>query len=1034
MQKKNINLIYIFFILVLFVASTNKSYLKIKKAYPYNTNFKEGLKLKPFKPGDKKSAQETWVDSVLNTLNDKQRIGQLFMVAAFSNKGTAHVKEIEKLVADYGIGGVIFFQGGPNRQAVLTNYYQSISKVPLFVAMDAEWGLGMRLDSTMSFPKQMTLGAIQDNDHIYKMGAEIARHCKRLGVQINFAPVVDVNSNPNNPVIGIRSFGEIKEKVAEKGIAYVKGMQDNGVMANAKHFPGHGDTGSDSHLTLPVINHSKERILETELYPFRRLIKDSVMSIMVAHIHIPAFDSTPNMATTLSKPVVTNLLKEEMKFQGLIFTDALNMKGVSKYFVPGEVDLKALKAGNDVLLYAENVPVAIGRIQEAIACGDLSKEEINEKVRKILRAKYFTGLNKCNAIDLKNLYEDLNDAKAKAVQEELFSKALTIVNNNDKFLPLKILDTLNVACVSIGLEKGNNFQQMMDKYTNVTHYAIPKNQDAAAFAKLLEEVKRYEMVVVGLHGINNYNSRDYGITENSKKFLEKLKEETKTILAVFGNPYSLKYFSKQPNLICAYEDNEVTQKIVPQLIFGGLEARGRLPVTVHPELPVGKGVFITSNTKRMSYGFPESVGMSSVALKAIDTVVYEAIEKGATPGCQVVVAKDGKVIFNKSYGHLTYTKKDQVTDATIYDIASVSKVAGTLQAIMFLTEKGLINIEKKASHYLPELKNTNKEDLIIRDILTHQAGLVPYLAHWKRTLDSNNVFNNAYFCASRSDSFNREVVPGLYCVSSIEDSLWKWTIESNLLPEPKETKGSHKYGKKVKKTDNKNNYVYSDLGFYILKKLAERIVNQPLDEFMEQNFYTPLGLTTMTYHPLDRFSSERIAPTEDDKVFRKTQIRGNVHDQGAALLGGVAGHAGIFSNANDLAILMQMNLMKGEYGGHRYFQPQTIPTFAEKQFSNNRRGLGWDKPETDPKLASPASTLASPNTFGHTGFTGTAVWIDPDYNLVYVFLSNRVFPDASNNKLVRMNVRTTIQDVIYKSIIDKPLNSQVIEEARNDKR
>ncbi|WMJ75570.1 glycoside hydrolase family 3 N-terminal domain-containing protein [Cytophagaceae bacterium ABcell3] len=944
---------------------------------------------------------DQWVDSVMSSMTAEQRIGQLFMVAAYSNKDKKHTAEIEELITKHNLGGLIFFQGGPYRQAVLTNRYQSLAKVPLLIAMDAEWGLSMRLDSTISFPKQMTLGAIEDNKLVYTMGSEVARQCNRLGVHVNFAPVVDINSNPRNPIIGMRSFGEDKKNVALKGIAYMKGMQNNRVMANAKHFPGHGDTGTDSHLTLPVIMHSKERLSEIELFPFRELIKDSIMSIMVAHIHVPAYDNAKNKATTLSKYVVTDLLKNEMKFKGLVFTDALNMKGVSNFYKPGEVDVLALLAGNDVLLYAEDVPLAIKKIATAIKNKEITQEEIDERVRKILRAKYWAGLDHTPQIDLKNLYADLNDTQAKAVQQELFEKAITLVKNDHKLLPIKIVDTASFASVSIGIDKDNAFQKSLDKYAPFKHYSVPnKYAEEAFYDNILKELLSHEVVVVGLHNTNPWNNKDYGITENSRKFIEKLhKAHPNVVLSVFANPYSLKHFDQYPHVICGFEDNETTNRIVPQIIFGALSPSGKLPVTVSESLPIGTGL-ITQNLDRLRYGQPESVGLNGSSLAKVDSIFNKAIEDGATPGGQVLIAKDGMVVYNKSFGHMTYDREQPVTESTIYDIASITKVAGTMQAVMFLHEKGLLDLNQKASYYLPELKNTNKADLIVKDILGHQAGLVPFIPYWKKTMDTNG-FSPTCYARQKDEEHPYEVVPGVYSIGSIEDSLWKWTVESDMLK---------------KKKKEKYRYVYSDLGFYIMKRISEKLLNQPINEFLQQNFYDPMGMSTMGYNPLCKFEQGCIAPTEDDKLFRRTVIRGTVHDQGAAMLGGVAGHAGLFSNANDLAILLQMHLQKGRYGGYQYFKPETIERFTKKQFDKNRRGLGWDKPEPDG--GGPTSDLASPMTYGHTGFTGTAAWVDPEYNLIYIFLSNRVCPDANNTKLIKNNVRTVIQDQIYNSILE----------------
>ncbi|MGN6647171.1 MAG: glycoside hydrolase family 3 N-terminal domain-containing protein [Cytophaga sp.] len=960
-------------------------------------------KPEPFKV----TGAEAWADSVLGTMSDEQALGQLFMVAAYSNKPESHTKEIEDLIKNNGIGGLIFFQGGPVRQANLTNHYQSISKVPLFIAMDAEWGLGMRLDSTLNFPKQMTLGAIQDNHAVYRMGVEIGRQCQRLGVHINFAPVIDINSNADNPVIGVRSFGEDKYNVSQKGVAYMKGMQSVRVMANAKHFPGHGDTDADSHHSLPVINRSRAELDDLELYPFRQLIDSGVASIIVGHINVPSLDNSVTKAATLSKPIVTDLLKNELGFRGLIFTDALNMKGVSSLYKPGEVDVKALLAGNDVLLFAENVPLAIKKILKAVNDKDIAIEDIRARVKKILMAKYWAGLNNLKKIETENLYQDLNNQAAKAVIQNLYRQAVTVVKNDTRLIPFKNIDTTSFASISISYNGAENiFQQTLSKYARFDHYSVDKNISDTAITSLITNLKKYEVLVVGVHQVNSYNTKTYGISTSTKTFIQKLREvHPKVVVVDFGIPYSLKYFSDSKQLICANEDNYFTHELIPQLLFGSIDANGKLPVTVNPEMKLNTGITITTGSLRFRYDYPENLRMDSKTLARIDTIVMHAMKEGAMPGCQVLVAKKGAVIYNKSFGYFTYDKKTPVTSTTLYDIASVTKVAGTLQAIMFLEERGLINLNYKISVYLPDLIGTNKEDLVIRDILLHQAGLQPFLPHWRRTMDSTN-FSPKYYRSIQSDSFPNMVIPGLYSIASMEDSLWKWTVESSLMPQPKKGRKLLPY-----------NYVYSDLGFYIMKRLAESQLGQPLEDFLKQNFYDPMCLQNLYYNPLQNgVDVSRITPTEQDKYFRKSLVAGTVHDPGAALLGGVGGHAGIFSNAEDLATIMQMDLQMGYYGDYRFLLPETIKLFGQQQTSRNRRGLGWDKPQQT--SGGPCSYLVSASTYGHTGFTGTCAWVDPDQELVYIFLSNRVYPDANNTRLIKDGIRTQIQTVIYKSILN----------------
>lgn len=947
-----------------------------------------------------KIKEDIWVDSVFNSLSQKQRIGQLFNIAAYSNQTESQYAALEKIIREYNVGGLTFFQGGPVRQAILTNRYQQAAATPMLIAMDAETGVGMRLDSVINFPKQLTLGATANEEIIYAMGKEIAFQFKRLGMHINFAPVIDINSNPNNPVIGVRSFGENKIKVSAKGIAYMKGLQHNGVIASAKHFPGHGDTGSDSHYTLPVLNHSRERLMEVELYPFRQLIKDSLMSTMVAHLGIPAFDNIPNKASTLSEPIVKGILKGELGFKGLVFTDALNMRGVTKYYRPGEVDVLALKAGNDVLLLSEDVPEAVSRIQNAVKSGQLDQKEIDARVKKVLRAKYWVGLNEYQPIILDNLVNDLNRPEASAIIFKLYQEATTLVKDQNQIIPIQVLDTLTFASLSIGSRTKTRFQEALSKYALFAHYNLPDKSKTADYSQMYEKLKSYSMVVVGFHDLNNSREKNYGIDEEDVNFIKMLQEQgIKVVTIIFGNPYSLKDFEGINTAICTYEENNYTQIIAPQVIFGALEATGRLPVTASLALKEGSG----ENSRaigRLAYALPEHVGMSSKILHNLDKIAEEAIKEQATPGCQVLVARNGVVVFDKSYGYQTYDSITAINSETIYDVASVTKVAATLQTIMFLEGRGLIDLDEKISTYLPELKGSNKEDIIVRDVLLHQAGLSPFIPFWTKTVDKFGGMPE-YYSNFLESPYNLQVAENLYGINSLPDSLWKWTINSEL--------------RKKRNRREPYDYKYSDLGFYILQKLAEKLLNQPMQSFLEQNFYTPLGLSTLTYMPLCKYPIDRIAPTAFDAHFRNSLMCGMVHDEGAAMHGGVAGHAGIFSNANDLAILMQMNLQNGYYGGTSYIPKGTVFKFGKRQNKNNRRGLGWDKPDLESSFG-PTSNYASPDMFGHTGFTGTAVWIDPEFDLVFIFLSNRVYPDVGNAKLNQNNIRTRMQDVVYRSM------------------
>lgn len=949
--------------------------------------------------------ENEWVDSTLKSLTIEQKIGQLFMVATFSNRDESHYKYIDRLISDFHIGGLIFFQGGPMGQAQLTNRYQSHSNVPLFIGIDGEWGLGMRLDSTISFPKQMVLGSIQDDALVYKMGSDIARQCSRLGIQINFAPVSDINSNPGNPVIGIRSFGEDRDNVTRKAIAYMKGLQHNKIIATAKHFPGHGDTDADSHFTLPVLTHSVDQLTETDLYPYRAMIADSLMGVLNGHLYIPALDSTPNLASSLSEKVVTGLLRKDLGFRGLVFTDAMNMRGVLKTGKAAEVNLKALIAGNDILLYPESIAETVAKIKDAIDSKRISEKIIDDKVKRILQAKYWSGLSEYKPVDTNNLYADLNTEKSKELYRELCEASVTVVKNNNDLLPIGSVMDDKMASVSIGDGSSVAFQKMLSTYKpmrSYTFYEGPSSQ--AQISEMVGYLEPYNTIIVDVHGVTSNPKSNYGVTTGMVDFVNQLKQQNKkVILCLFGTPYSIQFFPETDALICASQDGKDQQEIVPQIIFGALKSQGRLPVSVL-SYKAGSGV-TTTTINRIAFGTPESVGMDGSSLKRIDELATAAVNDHVFPGCEVLVARKGKIIYDKQFGGLNYRTPDRVTSETIYDLASLTKVSATLQAIMLLYDRKQIDLDQKASAYLPELMGTNKQNFTVRDLLLHRSGLVSfYPPLWDRTKTSAGGLLPEYYSSKADTAYYLQVAPKLFAKGAMRDSVWKWVVESPM-NNRKDRSGS--YG-----------YLYSDLGFLTLQKIVEKVTGQPLDIFVSANIYEPLGLAYLGFNPLRRFSEKQIAPTEQDYRFRNQLLQGTVHDQMSAIVGGVAGHAGLFGTARDLAILFQMNLWKGNYAGRRYYENATVPMFSRVYDESHHRGLGWDKAPIDGN-SSYVSPQASVNSFGHTGFTGTMVWIDPEEDLVFIFLSNRVNPDAENTAITTQRTRRKIQDVVYSSLIER---------------
>ena len=940
-----------------------------------------------------------WADSVIENLTLDEKIGQLFMVIAYSNKSKEHKKEISRLIKKHKIGGLMFLQGGPKRQAILTNYYQSISKIPLMIALDAEWGVSMRLDSALRFPWQMTIGATMDSALVYEMGEEIARQCKLLGVNINFAPVIDINSNPKNPIINNRSFGESVRNVSSLGLAYMQGLQENNILACAKHFPGHGDTDKDSHKTLPIIRHSKYRLKKVELKPFEHLINNGLGSIMTAHLFIPSLDETDKTPISLSKKVVDGLLTKEMGFKGLKFTDGLNMKAVSDLYDPGDLDVKALIAGNDVLLCAENVPRAVKMIKQSIKEGIISEDEINEKCRKILIAKKWMNLDDFKPIDLNIIHDSLITEKTNRINQKLVKSSVTLLQNYEDLIPLKRLDTLKIASLSIG-EKSFAFQEKLNYYTKVDTFNISEDADIKSQALILDKLSKYNLVIVSVHKSNANAWKDYKISKNTDIFLQTIALQSKVVVTVFANPYSLNSFLFTSNfdaLLLGYQNSDLAQKFVAQSIFGGISIKGNLPVsTKHFDI----GSSIKTDSTRLSYSLDLGSSFNSILEFKIDSIVKNAISEKAIPGCQILIAKKGDVVFDKSYGYHTYKKQNTVKTSDVYDLASITKIAATVPSLMKLTDDKLFDTANSLGDYL-DLKNSNKNDLKIKDVLTHQAQLISWIPFYRQTLeqDSENKFvklRDTLYSKFENEIYPIRVADSIYLHFSFPDSIIKQIIDSELL--------------------EKKEYVYSDLGYYLLKEIIEDLTQESFDDYLNNNFYKKIGMENLGFLPKKSINTDRIVPTENDYEFRSQLLKGDVHDMGAAMFGGIGGHAGLFSNANDLAKIMQLYLNKGTYGDEFYFSSKIIDEYTKCQFcqEENRRGLGFDKPALENQEGGPTCKCVSELSYGHSGFTGTLAWADPETQIIYIFLSNRIHPNSDNKKLLDLNVRTDIMEQIFK--------------------
>lgn len=953
-----------------------------------------------------------WVDSIYQALTMEERIGQLFMVAAYSGGKDYNEPKITELINSHQVGGLIFMQGNPASQALLTNQFQQAAQVPLLLAMDAEWGLGMRLTGVKDFPRAMLLGATRDSQLVYKTGAAIAAQCNRMGVHVDFGPVVDVNSSPNNPVINARSFGEEKLQVAKLGLAYMNGLQQNGIMACGKHFPGHGDTETDSHQDLPTISKTLQQLDTLEFYPFKCLVRDGLKSVMVAHLNVPALDTQARIPTTLSYNTITGLLKNKMKFNGLVFTDALDMKGVAKYYQPGDLELKAFLAGNDVLLFSQNVPVSIGKIKGAIDSGLVAETVLETSVKKILAAKYDAGLSHFIPIDTTNILNDLNKA-IEPIRRETSLKGITLVRDHNHLL--NKLTTTDAKVSYIGVNTAHTtplFEALRDAIPELRFDYLPKGSSAKDLERVNEGMQSNDVNIVAIHGMSFYPyGGTYSLDSTQMSFLKSLDSAKNVFYLIMGNPYLLKYFQDAGSVIVAYEDDSIGETLAASMLLRDRMIKGKLPVTPSPSflhvdepdaepevLAQGKKAYVLQHVD-----FKEDAGVKNTkSLTELNAFIEKNILDGSFPGCRILAAKDGKIFYDESFGYLDYSKNIHVDKNTLYDVASMTKILATNLAVMKLYEQKKLDLNKTVGDYLSWTKQSDKAGLKIRDLLLHQAGLKAWIPFYKELLDEKGNPKSTYFSPTSKKNFEMPVAANLFLRNDYRDSIWQ-----KILSSPLETPGK---------------YVYSDLDFYFLAAICEAISGKPINDYVEETFYKPLRLKRITYKPLTKkFDESEIAPTEKEVIFRKQTIQGFVHDPGAALFGGIAGHAGIFAQAEDVAVIFQMLLNGGTYKGKKLFNKETVAYFTAYQSAESRRGLGFDKPSTDKNDGGPASNRCSGYTFGHQGFTGTCGWADPATGILFVFLSNRVYPTADNNNINRYNIRTFAQDKIYEAF-SIPLN------------
>jgi beta-glucosidase-like glycosyl hydrolase/CubicO group peptidase (beta-lactamase class C family) len=946
----------------------------------------------------------SWVDSVMKSLSPEEKIAQLIMVRLSSidlktRTISYYDSTVERDIRKYNIGGICLFQGPAVKQAALVNAFQSIAKTPILIAIDGETGVGMRVDSVTPLPKMMMLGALRDSALVYRYGKWVAEQCKQMGIQVNFAPVVDVNNNPDNPVINDRSFGENKYKVAQLATQYMLGMKDAGIMGSAKHFPGHGDVAVDSHLDLPVINKNRAELDSLELYPFKKLIDAGVGSVMVGHLFIPAIDNTPKRASSISEKNVTGLLRNELGFNGLTFTDALEMKGVAAEFPDGAAGVESLIAGNDMLCLPGEVGTVIQKVKDAIASNRLSWEKIDGHVKKVLEAKFAHGLSDWKPVSLLNLTQRLNE-QSDAIKKEVAEKAITLGRLGDPgSFPLNPETTelkgakKNIALIDYAKNRNTQFAGLMRKNYNADVFLVDNSTSAAFADSLLQVIQtNYDHVVMAIHELPRYPANNFNMNKIIVNLFNRIAVLKSTNLFIFGNPYAAKSFCTLNNILLCYDDDPITHFTAAAMLKGEISPEGILPVSVCENLPAGTSIKISGNILKTNEA---QSGIGSIKTSKIDSVINDAIAKKAAPGMALLVIKNNRIIMEKTYGNMSYTGSRKVTQETVFDMASVTKICATTLSVMKLYDEGKIDLDKTLGDYIPWTKNTNKESLRIRDILLHEAGLKAWIPFYKEIADSSTMKAlPGYFSKMQDNDFGIKVDDSLFMLTA-----WRDTMISRILTSP---------------IEKKKTYVYSDNDFIFLGELVKSISGLSLEQYAWKNFYSPLGLRSTGFNPTSFMSKQSIAPTEQDPYFRERLVQGYVHDPGAAMFGGVSGHAGLFSNAYETAVLMSVVMNGGKLNGKRFFSDSTVTLFTSYQSEISRRGLGFDKPEKDNNnRKSPYPALAvSQSTFGHTGFTGTCTWADPEKGVVFVLLANRVHPTASNT-FGDLNVRGKVMEEVF---------------------
>ncbi|MBD3615347.1 MAG: serine hydrolase [Gracilimonas sp.] len=917
---------------------------------------------------------EEYLDSLVVNTSLKEKIGQLFFVPAegeFTNRDSRSFKQLQELVRKHNIGGIIFMRGDIYGQAVMTNKLQRMSKFPLWISQDMEFGAAMRVSGTTRFTPAMGVAATGDKRNAFMMGKITAIEAKALGVHQIYAPVLDVNNNPDNPVINVRSFSGDPEMVAEFGTAFMQGVQSEGMIATAKHFPGHGDTDVDSHSDLPVVNYNYNRLDSLELIPFRAVINGGISSIMSAHIAFPKLNINEFLPATLDPIVLTDLLTDSLNFNGMVVTDGLEMSGITSQYSPGRAVVRALNAGADIMLISPDVYTAINEVEKAVESGEITEERINKSFTKLMLWKQQYGLfDRNNQVDIESLDTKINTAFHRAESDRIARESVTILKNKDSILPLLPSEYPRIMVISVADDRsgdtGNSFvRQLRDYHPNVSSYIYDKRTSEEDKREMLRKAKEVDLVLISSFIYLRFGQSIH-LSSDQLSFLRRvLKMKKPSLLVSFGNPYVLSDLKEaDAHVLGWYNSRQQVNGVVPAL-FGASKVTSNLPIEIPGLYELGSGIHMDHTTLR--FGNPEEVGLDHNKLFEIDDIINEAIRDSVFPGAVVGIVKDGVLAYNQGYGYQDYTKTEAVKNTDVYDLASITKVMATTASTMKLIDEGKLSLDDRISKFFKEFDTGKKRKITVRDILLHQSGLPPFRVYVDSIKTRKEIIH-----AIKNEPLTYE--PG-------------------------------------------SKYVYSDLGMILLGEIIHEVSGKSLDLYSRSELFFPMNMYSTFFNPAtkSRWLVNRIAPTEIDTVFGRGLVKARVHDERAYFMDGVAGHAGLFSSSIDMAKFSTMLLNDGTYSGRQYLSPEIIRKFTTEQSKHSGRGLGFDRKSEDG--FSTAGSLAGDDTFGHLGFTGTSLWIDREKNMAVILLTNRTFPHRSYGKRISQ-IRAKVADAAYKAIMN----------------